>query len=107
VQLCDVYGRPYTESDQDCSPSLLCFCKSVQVPHIVQQIAALLQQFGWACLERLPYSPDLALSDSSFWPSEKVSWWSQMQKSRKLSQSGSAYKAQNSVLKATFTDNKL
>ena len=46
MQLCDVYGRPYTDSDRGWSTRLLGFCKSVQVLLTVQQIAALLQQFA-------------------------------------------------------------
>jgi len=31
--------------------------------HTVQQVAALLQQSGWECLEHLLYSPDFAPAD--------------------------------------------
>ena len=111
VPLWDTYRRPYTQAERDLSPRLLCFCKSVQVLHTVQQVAALLQQFGWECLECLPYGPNLAPSDFylwAFWRSILVVTDSEvMQESRKLSHSGSACKTQNSVLKATFTDNML
>lgn len=63
MQLCDVYGRPNRDSDRGSSLRLLCFCKSVQVSHTVQQIAALLQQFELECLECLLYGPNFAPSD--------------------------------------------
>jgi hypothetical protein len=34
-------------------------------PHTVRQMAALLQQFEWECLEHLLYSPEIAPSDFS------------------------------------------
>lgn len=72
VQLCDIYGRPYTDSD---------WGWSVQLLHTVQQIAALLQQFGWECLELLPYGPNLAQSDFYLFSlSEEASWCSQFPK---------------------------
>jgi hypothetical protein len=41
----------------------------------VQQIAALLEQFGWECLEHLPYGPNLAPNDFYlFGLFEEASW---------------------------------
>jgi hypothetical protein len=42
---------------------------------MVQQLAALLQEFGWECLEHLPYGPNFTPSDFYLFDlSEDASW---------------------------------